>query len=239
MEDNSLKIYIGTYKDFTPVISNPAYEVLDARKYRSEKDILDDRFYSEIFMMTFIQPNTKYIGFCHYRKYFEFLDNIPDMDKIFENHDVITLKPMTLRYPICKHYSLCHNGDDLELIKNIIYNDYPEYKADFDAFMMTSTFFPCNMFIMKASDFQEYIKFVKGVLDKYIELVGTDIRQRIIDNKDKYLKTFSPNNTIDYQYRIGGYLAERLTNVFIMRHFRRPMMYSMVITEKKYGNLSI
>ena len=92
---------------------------------------------------------------------------------------------------------------------------------------------------MKASDFQEYIKFVKGVLDKYIELVGTDIRQMIIDNKDKYLKTFSPNNTIDYQYRIGGYLAERLTNVFIMRHFRRPMMYSMVITEKKYGNLSI
>ena len=226
---NDLTIYITTYKDFTPVVSNPCYKILDAREFRGS-DILDDRFFSEIYMMSKIKPDTKYVGFCMYRKYFEFLDNIPDMDKIFENHDVITLKPMTLRCPILKHYSLCHNGDDLEIIKNIIYNDYSEYKADFDAFMMASTFFPCNMFIMKASDFQEYINFVKGVLDKYIELVGTDIRQRIINNKNKYMKTFSPNNTIEYQYRIGGYLAERLTNVFLMSKFKKMKTYPVILT---------
>lgn len=239
MEEDKLTIFITTYKDFKYNFTNPVYKVLDARDYRSPNDILDDRFYSEIFMYYKLKVNTEYVGFCHYRKRWEFFDNIPDIDKIFESYDVIAPNPITLRYPVKKHYSLCHNGDDLDIVRNIIYSDFKEYIEDFDVVMNSSTFFPYNAFIMRREDFEKYRSFVKGVLDKYIELVGTDIRQMIIDNKDKYLKTFSPNNTIDYQYRIGGYLAERLTNVFIMRHFRHPMMYSMVITEKKYGNLSI
>lgn len=89
----------------------------------------------------------------------------------------------------------------------------------FDAFenvMNSSMMFPCNMVIMKKEDFEEYVDFIRNVLDEYIKYVGIDIEKRIENNKEKYLKNFSPNNEVWYQYRIGGYLAERLTNVFYL-----------------------
>ena len=88
---------------------------------------------------------------------------------------------------------------------------------------------------MKREDFQDYIKFVMNILDEYIKMVGIDINKRIEDNKDKYLKSFYPNSTIDYQNRIGGYLAERLTNVFILKRFKNIKTYPVIITENKYG----
>ena len=77
--------------------------------------------------------------------------------------------------------------------------------------------FPYNMFIMKKNDFLDYISFVEGIMDEYIKIVGGDIKKRIEDNKDKYIKDFSPNNTFEYQYRLGGYLIERLMNIFLFR----------------------
>ena len=43
--------------------------------------------------------------------------------------------------------------------------------------------FPCNMFIMKSDEFKEYVKFIKNILDKYVEIIGTDIYKRIENNK--------------------------------------------------------
>ena len=88
---------------------------------------------------------------------------------------------------------------------------------------------------MKREDFKEYVKFVFEILDEYLKIVGTDIRKRIEDNKDKYLKDFSPNNSADYQYRIGGYLGERLTNLFYMIYFKTMKTCKVVITENKYN----
>ena len=91
------------------------------------------------------------------------------------------------------------------------------------------------MFIMKSEDFIKYVDFVWGVLEELLKVIGTDINKRIEENKDKYLKSFSPNNTVEYQYRIGGYIGERLTNVFILKHFKKATMYPVNITENKYN----
>jgi hypothetical protein len=87
---------------------------------------------------------------------------------------------------------------------------------------------------MKRDDFLEYINFIGSVLDEYVKIVGTDIVKRIEDNKEKYLKNFYPNNTIEYQYRIGGYLAERLTTVFALAKFKKIATCGITITEQKY-----
>ena len=94
---------------------------------------------------------------------------------------------------------------------------------------------PYNMFIMKSEDFKEYIKFIFDILDEYVKIIGTDIYKRIAGNNDKYIKKFSPNNTTEYQYRIGGYLAERLTNIFLMKHFKKMKTFDVIITEEKYN----
>ena len=232
---DKLTIYITTYKDFEPIVKSPVYKVLDARDYRNSDDVLDDRFFSELFMYSKVNVDSEYVGFCHYRKYFEFLDAIPDVDKIFQSYDAIALKPMGLRRNVRDHYGLVHNGDDLKIVESIIKRDYPEYIDDFNAVMNGNTFFACNIFIMRRDDFYKYREFVMGVLNKYVQEVGTDILARIEANKDKYIKKFYPNNTEEYQYRIGGYLAERLTNVFFCKWFRKVKTFGMVLTEGKYG----
>jgi len=90
------------------------------------------------------------------------------------------------------------------------------------------------MALNRITQLKKYCEFIFGVLNEYLSITGYDIFKRIVDNKDKYLKDFYPNNTIEYQYRIGGYLAERLTNVFIMTHFKKIKAYPVIVTEDKY-----
>ena len=247
MESN-LDIFIGTQKTFDPKVTNNVYKIIVGNheinnnsslelincKHDSE---LDDTFYSELYMLYYVAKNyplKKYTGFCHNRKYFNFLDNIPNLDEIFNEYDAIVGKPLQYGISIKQQYASCHNIEDLYIIGGILADKYPHYQNMWHNFINGKIMLPYNMFIMKTEDFKKYIKFVFDVLDEYVNIVGTDIYKRIENNKEKYLKGFSPNNTVEYQYRIGGYLGERLTNVFIMANFERMKTYPIIITESKY-----
>jgi hypothetical protein len=189
-------------------------------------------------MLYYVAKNVelkKYTGFCHNRRYFSFLDEIPDMDKIFEKYDLITSKPIIYKETVKEDYERCHNIEDLYIIGGIIADKYPEHCNMWHNFINGKILIPYNMFIMKKEDFKEYIKFVTEILNEYIKIVGTDINKRIYDNIEKYVKRFKPNNSVEYQYRIGGYLAERLTNVFLMSKFTKMKTYPVIITENKYN----
>lgn len=162
------------------------------------------------------------------------MDDIPNMDEIFEKYDAIVAKPLMYKTSVKEQYTYCHNIEDLYIIGGILADKYPEYCNAWHKFLNNKIFFPYNMFIMKRDNFKEYITFIYDVLDEYLKIVGTDIIKRIGNNVEKYLKNFSPNDTIDYQYRIGGYLAERLTNLFIITHFKKLQAYPVKITEDKY-----
>jgi hypothetical protein len=142
--------------------------------------------------------------------------------------------PTVFKTNIKNQYAKYHNIEDLEIVEDIIKNDFSEYYESLENVLNRDYLYCLNMFIMKKEDFNSYIKFIDSVLQKYIEMVGVDIKKRIEDNKEKYLKDFSPNDTVDYQYRIGGYLAERLTNVFAEKHFKNIKTYKVKITEYKY-----
>lgn len=239
---HDLNIFICTHQDFEKAVSDSCYKVVDIREsaireYRS----LDDKFYSELLAVYNVGKRwnlPKYIGFCHYRRYFSFMDDIPNMDMIFSRCDAIVANPLVLDMSVREQYAKYHNIEDLEIVEGIIKEKYQDYYGSCETILNGNTFIPYNMFIMKTEMFPEYIEFVFGVLDEYLNVVGTDIVKRIEDNKDKYLKDFEPNNTIEYQYRIGGYLAERLTNIFIMRRLNKIMLCDVIITENKY-NLEI
>lgn len=248
-EKPNLDIFIGTYKTFNVPVSNSAYNIIVGNheiennsnlklikcKYDS---ILDDTFFSETYMLKCIAENYQlkdYVGYCHYRKYFNFMDDIPDMDEMFSKYDAIVGKPIIYKTRTIKQdYGACHNIEDLYIVGGIIADKYPSYSQSWHNFINGNILIPYNMFIMKSEDFKEYIKFIFDVLDEYLKIVGTDIRKRIEDNKEKYLKRTYPNNTVDYQYRIGGYISERLTNLFIMTHFKRLRTYPIIVTENKY-----
>lgn len=242
-----LNLLIGTYKDFVPFVFNEAYKVIYGNHELKQNDKyikcasdekLDDKFYSELYMLKNLPKDLiskKYIGFCHYRKYFEFMDNIPDLDDVFSKSEIIAVKPITFKKTVREQYAACHNIEDLYILSGIICEMYPNYINTWNNFLDGHLMFPYNMFIMKSDEFKEYIKFIKSILDKYVEIIGTDIYQRIENNKEKYLKDFSPNNTVEYQYRIGGYLGERLTNLWIIHNHKKIKVYPVKITENKYN----
>jgi hypothetical protein len=206
--------------------------IIDESKYPP-----GNKFYSEIMTFYYVADNLKlrdYVGFCHYRRYFSFMDDIPNMNEVFKENDVIIGKPVAYGASIRQFYDYCHNIDDLNIVENIVKEKYPDYHDVFERYMSQKMFIQCNMFIMKREDFLEYVEFIRTILNEYLRIVGMDIYKRIEDNKNKYLKSFSPNNTVEYQYRIGGYLAERLTGVFILKKFNKARCYEIKVTEKKY-----
>lgn len=236
--NDNLDIFICTHKNFKPLVTNNKYKIIDARKIDDDNwNGLNGSFYSELMSYFYIADYydvKDYIGFCHYRKYWSFKDDIPDVENILSDNGIIVAKPLIYRITVKQQYASCHNIEDLYIISGILSEKYPEYIEMWNKFLNGHYMFPYNMFIMKREEFLEYIDFVKDVLDRYVKIVGTDIKKRIESNKEKYLKDFSPNDSVEYQYRIGGYLGERLTNLFILTHHKKMRAYNVIITEKKY-----
>lgn len=236
--NNNLDIYICTNKKFKSLVNNSVYKIIDCNDINNDTwNGLEGSFYSEIMSYFYIAKNCElkeYIGFCHYRKYWKFLDDVPDMDDIFKKYEAMVAKPKIFKKSIKEQYKLCHNIEDLYIIGGILADKYPSYANIWSAFLNNKILFPYNMFIMKKDDFLNYIEFIETILDEYVNVVGKDIRGRIEKNADKYIKTFEPNSSVDYQYRIGGYLAERLTNAYVLKNFKHIMYYGVNLTEKKY-----
>jgi len=238
----NLDIFICTHKPIKPLVSNSIYKVANSSRINNDTapNGLKGSFYSEIMTYLWINKNYNikdYIGFCHYRKYWTFMDDVPNMDAIFKEFDAIVAKPIKLNCSVYENYDECHNAEDLDIVEKIVNEKHSEYSPAFKAMKDAKLLIPYNMFIMRKQDFIDYCEFIETILNEYLEVVGLDIVKRIEDNKDKYLKDFYPNNTIEYQYRIGGYLAERLTNVFMINRFKRLKWYEVKITEGKYKKI--
>ena len=66
----------SSHTDFEPVVKNEVYETIDSRKLKGCK--VPDLYYSELWQMKKVSERKqlpKYVGFCHYRRYFGFMDN--------------------------------------------------------------------------------------------------------------------------------------------------------------------
>lgn len=245
---DNLDIFIGTQKTFTPAVKNDVYKIIvgnheiennsNLELIKCKNDLkLDDRFYSELYMLYYVSKNIelpKYVGFCHNRRYFSFLDDIPDIDNIFSEYDAIVAKPKVFNNSVKSQYSTYHNIEDLYIVGGIIADRFPHLSKLWHNFINGNILIPYNMFIMKREDFKEYIDFIFSILDEYLKIVGTDINKRIYDNYEKYIKGFYPNNSVEYQYRIGGYIGERCTNLFMMYKFKKIKTYPVIVTEDKY-----
>ena len=259
--NENLDIFILTYKDFEQQVSNSCYKVVscvddkinttlpvlyDTIKSNEENGIEDtitdwNAFYSELSMTYWLWKNHKlkdYVGICQYRRYFEFKDDIPNMDEVFKKYDAILPTPYTFYNNVKSHYFTYHNVEDIDIMMDVIEEMYPQYMDDAYSVIKGNIFYPCNMLIMKQNDFRAYCDFIFNVIDGYLDKLNVeyleDIEKRVKNDWINYHKPFHPNNTIWYQMRIGGFLAERLLNIFVKHNFKNVLHVPIVITEKKY-----
>ena len=239
MNENIIKIFISAHKDFKNYRLNPIYIIVaDEKSQLNEKYNLNiiyanegklftkKKSYGEMAKIYYIYRlyqnetfSTKYIGFCHYRRYFSFGDNIPDLDYIFSNYDVILFKKINIQVSVREHYCQNHICSNYEQILEIIKENKPEYyEAALKVSNNTKLFF-WNTFIMKKEDFFKYCKFMFDILFEF------DKRNNFTSDKDvlNYTKKIFYNNIneSDYQSRLAGFLAERISNIFYLKNFKK------------------
>lgn len=231
---DNVDIFVCAHKNFETKVKNPVYKILsvgDNTELIGDGILRDDngdnishmnRFFSELTGYYWVWKNyqTKdWVGFCHYRRYFNFFDNIPDLNSL--DCDVIVPQPIYCYPSPLEQYRACHNIKDLEMVCDIAHKKYNiPYSVMDDVLKENKMLHLFNMFIMKKELFNEYCEFMFGVLGEYLNRCNIssfdDVTKMVIDNRNDYLKQFSPNSEVSYQARIGGFLSERLFNVWLV-----------------------
>ena len=227
------KIFIMAHKDFENFRYNPVYSiVVDDKTFLKNKYNLKiiyadkgklykfKRSYSEISQLYYIYTLYKkgiitsdYIGLNHYRRYFNFTDNIPDIDEIFRNHDVILNQPRHfingMKDQYC-YWHICQNYDELI---NIIKDIRPDYYETALKTIYLQEVNICNLFIMKKKDFFDYCKFMFDILFEF------DRRHNFTSDDDvlKYVKNYYSLNKNSIREIFKEYYTNQGLNHFYLK----------------------
>ena len=235
MNENVVKIFILAHKDFKNYRFNPVYNIVVDEKsqlkdnynlnvlYANEGKLFNlKKAYCEMGKLYYIYQlylnrtfSTKYIGFNHYRRYFDFGDNIPDLDYIFNNYDIILINKYkikeTVRAQFC-HFHICSKFDQiLDIIKEI----KPDYYEAALKVSIGTELYLCNIFIMKKEDFFKYCEFMFDILFEF------DKRHNFKTVKDieVYMKQYFEEKEALFQVRVQGFLSERISTIFYHKYF--------------------
>jgi hypothetical protein len=232
------KIYICTHTDFDCPVTNPVYEIADSRKIFKEdkaENGMDALFYSELLTYHHLAQHPEklpeYVGFCHYRKYFKFLDDVPDIGELVEKHGCIATNPWYLKWNVEQHYARCFCYADMDVMKAIVRCNIPWLWGSFSKMLASDNLYTCNMFIMRRADFIDVVNIVWDALDIWLEVMGKDLRRHIMEHATQYLQKRGRGSTLEHQYRIGGNLGERIVSAYISEKFPNCKTYGIHFTE--------
>lgn len=169
--------------------------------------------------------NCEYIGLCHYRRYFakkekvrdkkERIMGAHDYESLLEKYDVIL--PTKRNYyieTVRSQYEHAHVKSDLDTVKQVIDELYPDYSNAFEVVMNRRRLHILNIFVMKKSLFDEYCKWLFTIL--------FEVEKRVD------ISSYSV-----YEARIFGFLSERLFNVWLEKQQLNCKEVPVVFLEKQ------
>ncbi len=163
-------------------------------------DSISDRNsrYSELTAIWWISKHidSEYIGIAHYRRRFK-LDDFTIDELLNCKVDVITSAPVMLNDSVENGYRKFFYPKDLELVYEIVKKQSSDMYDFFVSCMQKNTLHPNNMNIMKADLFKQYSEWIFPILNEF------------------YKKSYEKTDV--YQHRDVGFIAESLTNAFIMK----------------------
>lgn len=164
--------------------------------------------------------NYKYVGLCHYRRYFGDGNGYLRSDKIYEflkNYDMIVTKSIYI-YPLSVKGQL---RDTLQkdsfdvgfnLVRNILSEKYPEYVSDFDEYFSGHLIHSCNMFITTRSVLDRYCTWLFDIIIPAAESID-------VSAYDSYSK------------RVIGFMAERLLSLWVLHNGLKIKEVPMVLVD--------
>lgn len=175
-------------------------------------------------------PKLRYIGFCHYRRFFElrekkyFNDTIHKPENLVEKHKIdtkllekylqqgktIVAKKRVLPYTVGVQYATTHCSSDIKVLEMVIKELYPAYWDTYTKIIKQGNKFSgYNMFIMEINDFKSYCSWLFEILN--------EVEKRICIN-----------HYDTYQKRVFGYMGERLLNVWLSYNNKKIKQVNIV-----------
>lgn len=122
------------------------------------------------------------------------------INSLFDNgYDAVLPISRKLRYNVEKHFSRYHQLKDLQLMKQIVNELYPDYNETFSAVLKGKRLYANNMFILKKHNFDILCEWLFTLLFEFENRVDL-------------------NQYINYQERILGFLSERLITTWIIHN---------------------
>ena len=163
-----------------------------------EPNISDrNRRYSEGTAMYWIYKHidSDYVGILHYRRRLGLTDEdyISYMD---QGVDLITTEPVVFNESVKNIYILSHYNSDWNLFMEILKKRDPENYSFAEKAFDLKLLYPCNMNVFKAEYYKEFCDWAFPILEEF------------------YQK--SPQKTDVYQHRDVGFIAERLSHLFVL-----------------------
>lgn len=215
---NKIKILVASHKPdkvYRDDVYTPIHVGRAISKYKEEMaDMIGDDTgdnisakngtYCELTAAYWAWKNLKdveYIGLAHYRRYFETKFTNENIDKIFENCDVVIAQPyLHDRYNEMKMARTLVMEDEVIFLK-VFKKLCPEYEQTLIDYLYGFKDYPYNMFVMKRKTFDEYCTFLFAILTEC----------------EKLMKPLSYTNS----NRRLGYIAEYLLPIFCLHHHLR------------------
>ncbi|PKV52212.1 uncharacterized protein DUF4422 [Aquimarina sp. MAR_2010_214] len=183
--------------------------------------------YCEITAMYWIWKNVKhidYIGICHYRRYFNFIDAFTfshikrvkkyknryslekvcsqrhnkKIEKLLKDYDFILPKKRPLKKTMYNQYIENHKEENLKLAIEIIHELYPDYVTSMTQVFNKKKGYFYSMMITSKVIYDQYMTWLMRIL--------FEVEQRII------------KSGIGIEPRVFGFLAERLFNLYLCHH---------------------
>ena len=245
-KDNSnyVNLYIATHKDFNnSAIFNPNYKILVDERSQLKKEYKleiiptndpDNILYpkriaygecSKIYKIWNLYKSgnitSKYVGFFHYSKIFQFTNNIPDLDSIFQKFDAILIKRYIFKEnnrQIFKRYHLPHFLDEsVEIIKE----KFPEYTPYCNKYLNKKWANFCNIFIMKKDDFIKWGELVYAVILELDRRYNLTTDEDIKNLMREEIKKSRRKMDLNYQRRLEGFIVERIGGIFYEKNFQK------------------
>lgn len=177
--------------------------------------------------------NPNYFGLAHYRRLLGFGHDqsegyivIPDFESlpasdyaetviapIVTSHDICIRTPIKITQSIFDEhknevvtkavdpilqYTCAHDIKHLELTLALLVQKHPEYRSAVNTFIDMKRHYMCNLFVMRKNLFFEYAEWIFPILNTVHAAID--------------YSSLSP-----YQQRVIGFLAERLTGIFVLR----------------------
>ena len=142
----------------------------------------------------------RYIGLCHYRRYFETVYTDELLERLFSKYDVILQRPIYsgVRDTMLNKLKMIIVPEDYAIFFMSIRKLYPEYEKTTLQYLARNADIPYNMFIMRKETFNQFCQWQFSILEEC----------------EKHVKPL-PYSRYN---RIYGYFAEYLLPIYCLHN---------------------